>query len=38
VSQLGELGRAYDDLVTDLRLGRRRLPVLQLPTGLAGMA
>ncbi|MGY6657633.1 DUF4254 domain-containing protein [Amycolatopsis sp. TRM77291] len=37
-AQLGELGRAYDDLVTDLRLGRRRLPTLQTPTGPAGMA
>jgi hypothetical protein len=36
--QLGELGRAYDDLVTDLLLGRRRLPVFQTPTGSAGMA
>jgi hypothetical protein len=37
-AQLGEPGRAYDDLVTDLRLGRRRLPALQMPTGPAGMA
>ncbi|MEC3974284.1 DUF4254 domain-containing protein [Amycolatopsis sp. H20-H5] len=37
-NQLGELGRAYDDLVSDLLLGRRRLPVLQTPTGPAGMA
>ncbi|MGW4529161.1 DUF4254 domain-containing protein [Amycolatopsis sp. NPDC004378] len=36
--QLGELGRAYDDLVTDLRLGRRRLPTFQTPAGPAGMA
>jgi len=32
-AQLGELGTAYDDLVTDLRHGRRRLPTLQTPTG-----
>lgn len=32
-AQLGELGAAYDDLVTDLQLGRRRLPALQTPTG-----
>ncbi|VVJ22641.1 Uncharacterised protein [Amycolatopsis camponoti] len=37
-AQLGELGRAYDDLITDLRLGRRRLPELQTPTGPQGMA
>ena len=37
-AQLGELGRAYDDLVTDLRLGRRRLPALQTPAGPSGMA
>lgn len=36
--QLGELGRAYDDLVTDLLLGRRQLPVFQTPAGPAGMA
>ncbi|WP_146060358.1 DUF4254 domain-containing protein [Amycolatopsis sp. CA-128772] len=37
-AQLGELGSAYDDLVTDLRLGRRRLPALQTPTGPPGIA
>ncbi|MFD2464185.1 DUF4254 domain-containing protein [Amycolatopsis samaneae] len=36
--QLGELARAYDDLVTDLLLGRRHLPVFQTPAGPAGMA
>jgi hypothetical protein len=36
--QLGELGRAYDDLVTDLLLGRRQLPVFQTTAGPAGMA
>ncbi|WP_410595513.1 hypothetical protein [Amycolatopsis sp. lyj-23] len=36
--QLGELGRAHDDLITDLRLGRRRLPPFQTPAGPAGMA
>ncbi|MEV6871660.1 hypothetical protein [Amycolatopsis sp. NPDC051128] len=36
-AQLGELGRAYDNLVTDPRLGRPRLPALQTPTGPSGM-
>jgi hypothetical protein len=37
-AQLGELGVAYDDLVTDLLLGRRRLPAWQTPTGPSGTA
>ncbi|MCR6488346.1 nitrogenase-stabilizing/protective protein NifW [Amycolatopsis sp. OK19-0408] len=36
--QLGELARAYDDLVTDLLLGRRQLPVFQTSAGPDGMA
>lgn len=31
--QLGELSSAYDDLITDLRATRRRLPRYQTPTG-----
>ncbi len=31
--QLGELAGAYDDLLTDLQTGRRRLPRYQTPTG-----
>lgn len=31
--QLGELSTAYDDLVSDLRMGRRRLPDWQTATG-----
>lgn len=31
--QLGELCTGYDDLVADLRAGRRRLPLYQTPTG-----
>ncbi|MDQ3276290.1 MAG: DUF4254 domain-containing protein [Actinomycetota bacterium] len=31
--QLGELADAYDDLVTDLLTGRRRLPVHHISTG-----
>ncbi|MFI5593613.1 hypothetical protein ACIA5G_51915 [Amycolatopsis sp. NPDC051758] len=36
--QLGEFGRAYDDLVTDLLLGRRQPPVFQTPASPAGIA
>lgn len=32
--QLGELCTGFDDLVTDVERGRRRLPVYQTPTGL----
>lgn len=31
--QLGELCTGFDDLVTDVECGRRRLPVYQTPTG-----
>ncbi|HEY0688571.1 MAG TPA: DUF4254 domain-containing protein [Kribbella sp.] len=31
--QLGELSTAYDDLISDLSRGRRRLPIHQIPSG-----
>lgn len=31
--QLGELATAYDDLMTDVQIHRRRLPLYQTPTG-----
>ncbi|MGH3694976.1 MAG: DUF4254 domain-containing protein [Pseudonocardiaceae bacterium] len=31
--QLGKLCTGYDDLVTDVERGRRRLPAYQTPTG-----
>ncbi|MET9260519.1 DUF4254 domain-containing protein [Amycolatopsis sp. NPDC004079] len=37
-AQLAELVCAFDDLATDLRLGRRRLPVRQTPDGPSGSA
>lgn len=36
--QLGELCTSYDDLVTDLLSGRRRLPLYQTPAGPGAVA